>query len=171
MTEEQHTEVETTEGAETSGEDNELIRSLRAQIKEKDKALKAVPNVTEVEQRGYEKAKRDISIESQLVALGQPKAVRKLIEEKLEDAEAISREVVAEALKAEGFDIAEEPEGGEESQQGQQTAEDLAQVANLGNQVANAANQQTGNKLDEKIANAETPAELAQIMREAGQAQ
>lgn len=165
MTEEQHTEIETSEGGESgSSEDNELIRSLRSQLKEKDKLLKATPNVADLEEQAYTKAKRRVDIESQLVGLGQPQAVRKLIEEKLEEAEAIDREVVAEALRAEGFNIADEPEGGDGSQR---ASENLGDVSALSNQVANASKNEPGDDLTERINNAQTPEEVAQIMREA----
>ncbi len=170
MTEDNNTETsESTEGSESQdsggSEDSPVIKQLRQQLKDAQKELKSVPSRTELEADIRAAVQRESAIEQQLVAAGQPSGLRPLVEEKLGDAE-VTPEGVTEALKAIGFETTASDDSGTE---GEQSAEDLSGVANLSNQVANAANQQTDSNLTEKINAAETPQELAQIMAEAGQ--
>lgn len=170
MTEDNTTETsESQEGAESqdsgSSEDSPVIKQLRQQLKDAQKELKSVPSRSEVEADIRQAVERESAIEQQLVAAGQPSGLRPLVEEKLGDAEVTSEGVV-EALKAIGFEVTASNDGGAEETQ--QSADNLSEVANLGNQVAQAANQQTTDNLTDKINAAETPEELARIMAEAG---
>ncbi len=171
MTEDNTTETsESTEGAESEGsgssEESPVIKDLRKQLRDAQKELKSVPSRSEVEADIRQAVERESAIEQQLVAAGQPSGLRPLVEEKLGDAD-VTPEGVVEALKAIGFEVTASDDGG--TQENQQSAENLEGVANLGNQVAQAASQQGTDNLTDKINAAETPEELAQIMAEAGQ--
>lgn len=165
LTDDNTTETDESQEDSTSGEDSNLVKDLRKQIKDLGRDLKSAPSRSEIEANIRASVAREKAIESQLIALKQPAGLSELVEGKLGDAE-VTREKVAEVLTAIGFSVTEETEGGEDDQH---TAEDLAKVASLGNQVANAAKQQTTDNLTDKINAAETPEELAAIMREAGQ--
>lgn len=165
MTEDNTTETTESEGNESnSGEENDLIKSLRQQLKDKDSQLKAQPSASEIEAQIRASVAREGAIEQQLVAAGQPTGLRPLVEEKLGEAD-VTPEGVVEALKAIGFEITESDDSGTE---GQQTAEAVGAVADLGNQVQAAAQGVTGQDLDAKLNAAETPEEISQIMQEAG---
>lgn len=170
MTEDNTTETsESQEGSESndsgSSEESPVIKDLRKQLRDAQKELKSVPSRSELEADIRQAVERESAIEQQLVAAGQPSGLRPLVEEKLGDAD-VTPEGVVEALKAIGFEVTASDDGGtQETQQ----ADNLSEVANLGNQVAQAANQQTPDNLTDKINAAETPQELAQIMAEAGQ--
>lgn len=157
------------EGESESGEDTSLVKDLRKQIRDLQRDLKAVPNRSDLEANIRASVAREKAIESELVALKLPSGLLDTVEGKMGGAE-VNRESVVAALTAIGFDLTESTEGGEESAPAQQDAENLAGVANLASQVANAANQQTTDNLTDKINAAQTPEELANLMREAGMA-
>lgn len=168
MTEDNTTEAIEAEGVESgSAEDSPVINKLRQELREAKRELKSVPSRSELEAEIRSSLQRESAIKSQLVAFGQPEGLMPLVEEKLGDAE-VAPEKVAEALKAIGFEISDSEDGGEENQQ---VAENLAEVANLGSQVAQAASGGVKDNLTDKINAAETPEALAQVMREAGLSQ
>jgi hypothetical protein len=152
-------------GESTSEEDSDLVKDLRKQLKDKARELKSAPSRSEIEADIRASVAREKAIESQLTALKLPAGLSETVEGKLGDAE-VTREKVVEVLTAIGFTIAESTDGGES--QPQQTAEDLAAVASLGNQVANAASQPDSDNLTDKVNQAESTAEIAELMREAG---
>lgn len=170
------TEDNTTEAGQAEGESNSegsqqeespVIKDLRKQLKDAQRELKSVPSRSEIEAEVLAAVARTSAIETELVGLNLPKGLSETVEGKLGDAD-VTREGVVEALTAIGFEITDSPDGGEESQQTEQNVQDLSQVANLGSQVAQAATGQNTDNLTDKINEAETPAQLAEIMREAG---
>lgn len=168
MTDDNTTETEDQSGDETiSGEGTKLVKDLRKQIKDQANQLKSVSSRSEIEAEIRAALAREDAIKSQLIALKQPAGLMETVEGKLEGSE-VTREKVAEVLTAIGFEVSAQDDDGDDQSKTQQTAEDLAAVANLGNQVANAANQQTSDNLTDKINEAETPGEVARLMREAG---
>lgn len=160
MTEDNTTEINDPEGDPTPSDDSSVIKQLRQQLKDAQKELKAVPSRSDVESEVRAAVAREVAIERQLVALKQPEGLRPLIEEKLGDAE-VDAEGVTEALKAIGFEITDSPEGGDE-----EASENLSDVANLSNQVANAANQGDTDDFSERLAQTETPEDVAALMAE-----
>lgn len=166
MTEDNTTEASESQEGASEEQDSPVITAIREENRKLKKKLDSQPTEAELLEKARAVVAREQSIESQLVAAGVPSSVRSLVEEKLGDAE-VTPEGVNEALTALGFQVtSEDSEGGEETQQ---TAENLSEVANLGTQVAQAAKNQVKDTLTDKINAAETPEELAQIMREAEQ--
>jgi hypothetical protein len=167
LTEDNTTEAVESQEESASGEDSPVIKQLRQQLKEAQRELKSVPNRSDVEAEIRAAVAREKAIESELVALSLPAGLSETVEGKLGDAE-VTREKVVEALTSIGFQVTAEDDGGTQDEADSRQANDLAQVANLGNQVAQAATQQTQDNLTDKINEAETPEQLAAIMREAG---
>lgn len=163
MTDDSNTEAVESKDDSSSGEDSDLVKDLRKQIKELNRELKAVPSRSEIEAELIASHNRKSAIESELVALNVPKGLVDTVEEKLGDAEA-NAEAVAEVLTGLGFELG----GSNETEAEGTSVDDLAEVTNLSNQVSNAANKQPKDDLGEQINSADTPAELANIMREAG---
>lgn len=167
MTDDNITETEGQSGEDNSGENSALVKDLRKQLKDAQRELKSVPSRTEIEADIRAAVAREKAIESQLIALNLPVGLSETVEGKLGDAD-VTPEKVAEALTAIGFEVTAPTEGEDDDDSGQETAENLASVANLGNQVANAAKQQDTDNLTDKINEAESPAEVARLMAEAG---
>lgn len=165
MTEDNITETDESQETSASGEDNALIRSLRAELKEKERALKAAPSRSEVEADIRAAVARESAIEQLLVAAGQPGGLRPLVEEKLGDAEPTA-EAVAEALGAIGFQVTAKDDS--ESQEDAGLAQHLNEVTSLGNQVQSAAQNLPETDVDRLLAAAKTPGEIDEIMRNAG---
>ena len=166
MTDDNNTEPVDQAGESTSGEDSDLVKDLRKQIVNLNRDLKSVPSRSEVEAEVLAAVAKKQAIESQLTALNLPTGLSETVEGKLGDAE-VTLEKVTEVIVALGFPQPKEAEGGE-TPPTQQVANDLAAITTLGAQVATAASQQTTDTVTEKINQAQTPAEVAQIMREAG---
>lgn len=164
MTEDNITEIDEIEGNDVgSDEQSAAFKALRAKYNDTVKQLKAVPSRSEIEAEIRAAVLRESAIEQQLVAAGQPKGLRPLIEEKLGDAE-VSPEGVAEALKAIGFETTASTDS--ESQQ----SDDLSQVSELSGALQATQTGKDMDDVDAKLAKAETPAEIDAIMREAGYA-
>lgn len=167
MTDDNTTETdESQEG--TSEEDSPVIKAIRKENRDLKKRLDSQPTEAELLEKARAVVARESAIDKQLIAYKVPTSVRELVEAKLGDAE-ITPESVKDALVALDFQVTSQDESGDDSQPNtQQTADDLAAVASLGNQVANAASQPDNDNITDKLNKAETPAEVAQIMRDAG---
>lgn len=166
MTDDNTTDAVEQTGESTSGEDTPLVKDLRKQLKAAQSELKAVPSRSEIEAEIRAAVAREKAIESQLIALKLPVGLSETVDGKLGGAE-VTPEKVAEALKAIGFELTDSSDG-EAQQKPEQAAADLAEVANLSNQVANAAKQQSSDSITDKINSANSAEEVAKIMREAG---
>ncbi|MEX1037253.1 MAG: hypothetical protein WDZ96_00190 [Acidimicrobiia bacterium] len=157
---------------ETQPQDSDLVRDLRAQIKAKNQEIKELQAVAD---GAEDKARQAILLEQELEAFGQPKSVLQIVKEQLGDEEVTSSSV-EDALIALGFNLkAPEPDndgvGDYQAPQpvGAGLADSLSAVTSLGNQVAAAARNSPHSNLTDQINSAETPEQLAAIMREAGQ--
>lgn len=166
----QEASTETTEATDEAN-DNELIRSLRAQLKEKEKELKARPDRETLAAELRTELERDNAITAELGRLGHPAGILDAVKGRLEEDAEVSRETVAQALQGIGYqveveDAAEQSEGKEPSSQ----ESELAGVANLSAQVRSAASGEVDPSaaLSKKINAATTQQELEQAMREAG---
>lgn len=159
MTEDNITEIDETSGDNDPG-DSAVLKDLRSKYNEAVKQLKAQPSRSEIEAEIRAAVLRESAIESQLVAAGQPKGLRPLVEEKLGDAE-VSPEGVAEALKAIGFETAS-------TEGGTQQSDDLSEMSELSGSLQATVTGKDLSDVDQKLANAQTPAEIDAIMREAG---
>lgn len=167
------TQDSNTEEGQTTDEsnDNELIKSLRDQIKEKDKQLKARPERESLEAEIRAELERKSAISEQLVALGHPKGLSDFLAGKLEEDAEVSRQTVAEALQSIGYqvevdDAAEQSEGHEPSSQ----ESDLARVGDLSSKVQAAASGgvDPSEALSKKLDAATSQADIERIMAEAG---
>jgi hypothetical protein len=166
LTEDNTTDAGNDQGQNDEGaDDSAVIRALRQELKDAQKQLKAQPSRADIEAEARAAVARESAIERELVSLKVPASVRLLVEEKLGDAE-VSQEAVSEALVALGFQVTAVDEGGSGESGGVAAAVDA--VASLGNQVQAAAQNVQTDDLGAKIAAAETPEQLAQIMRDAG---
>ena len=158
-------EVNTESVEDTGGDDNALIKSLRAELKSREQAIKELEankvSRSEVEADVRAVVARELAIERELVSLGQPPAVRKLIQDSLDG--DVTAEAVAEAVAAQGFQVTTPEPQGEGS--------DLEKVTSLGTQVQAAASGTQKQSLGDRIASAESAAEVAAIMAEAEAAQ
>lgn len=162
------TEDNTTESVDKQdsgdAEDSTLVKDLRKQIRDLSKEVKAAPSRSDIEAEVRASVARQTAIESELVALDMPAGLLETVEGKLGGKE-VTAEAVAETLTAIGFVLTDTDDGDVEDDGADAN---LADVANLGSQVAQAAKAQRGDNLADLINSAESPEELADIMREAG---
>lgn len=154
-------EVDTQSVEDTGGDDNALIKSLRADLKAREQKIKDLESSqvsrSDVEASVRAAVARETAIERVLETLGQPPAVRKLIEDSLDG--DVTAEAVAEAVAAQGFQVtAQEPKGG---------GQELEAVTSLGNQVQSAANGTQKQTVEERLNAAKNAGEVAAIMAEA----
>jgi hypothetical protein len=165
LTQEGYTDTTDVED-ESSGNESEVLRSLRKQLKEKDRELSARPDRATLEAEIREGLKRDAAIEGALTTFGHPAGILDVVKAKLGDAE-VSPETVAEALRSIGYQV-EVPDAtaGTGEEQVDQLS-DLATVSTLSAQVRSAA---TGGATDplEAINRANTPEELRAAVEKAG---
>lgn len=163
MTQDNSTEDTETQG-ESSSDDSAVIRELRQQIKDMKSELKSVPNRSELEAELRAQVRKESAIEAELIHFGHPAGIREVVEGKLGDAE-VTRESVAEALKAIGYAVtADESEGGGTSVE----SEDLRSVTELSSQVQSAAQKKEAESFYDGLNKTETPDALAAFMREQG---
>lgn len=159
----------------TNTQDSALVKDLRKQIADKNKAIKELEL-----QLGSARnnARREIALETELEAFGVThEKVRAMVLDELGDGEVSARSV-EDALLAIGFHtgkVAAEDDGETQppapqvpAQPDNGLAEALSAVSTLSNQVANAAKNVAGSSLTDKINSANSAEEVASIMREAG---
>lgn len=157
-------------------ENSPVIKSIRVQLREEQKARKALEaqleavtgddpeNIPQPVDRA--EVERQVRLELHAKALDIPDVIHDQLAAELADQE-ITEESVQEAYAQLGFHVGERQDA--QAQRAAQTAQHLDEVASFGNQIAQAATNQPGSNLTDKINAAETPEELAQIMAEAGQ--
>lgn len=168
MTVDNTPEIEETQEESALDEATGLVRDLRNQIKALNRELQSQPKRSELEAEFRAAVARERAIEAELGRLNLPVGLSELIEAKLGERE-VTAEAVAEVLTAVGFQVTAGTEGGAAPEEaGNPLADQLSGVANLGSQVAQVASGISPDNLTDKINAAETPAELAAIMAEAG---
>jgi hypothetical protein len=161
--------TEETGAEDLSIDDSPIIKALRTQIRDLEKAVKAAPSRESIEAEIRTELERTKAISEQLIALGHPVGMAAVLQGRLGDAD-VTADAVAEALRGIGYqvEIGGAPEGN-----GEQPAavnSQLAQVANLSAQVSTASASTPASFLD-RINSAKDSAELNAIMAEAGELQ
>jgi len=119
------------------GEDSPVMKAMRSQIKELERALKAAPDRESLAAELRAELARDSAIESELIRFGHPKGILEVVKGKLGDAE-VSSEGVAEALKGIGYEVDVDGAASPSDDQSESQS-DLARVASLSAEVQSAA--------------------------------
>jgi hypothetical protein len=163
----QESNTEGTENLDESTVDSPVIKALRRQIKDLEKAVSTAPTRESVEAEIRESLARESAISSQLVALGHPAGLSEFLKGKLGDAE-VTRDSVAAALTGIGYAVDVDGASSESGVEVSAQQSDLAKVANLSAQVRSAALGGTSDDLARKISQAQSQAELNALMEEAG---
>lgn len=146
----------------TEGQDNSLIRSLRAQVDSLQKELKNRPDPENIDSVVQERIQRRDGAREALSKLGFPSQMTDLVTANVEG--DITEDAVKNYLTGLGF----QP-GQQENQANEQRAREVANVASLGSQVASATRKDAGeDSLDARLSKATSRAEIDSIMREAG---
>lgn len=167
MTVDNHTDTDDT--VDQSIDDSPIIKALRSQIRDLEKAVKSAPTRESIEAELRNELVREKAITEQLIALGHPAGMWTTVNGRLGEAD-VTADAVAEALRGIGYqvEIGGAPEGN-----GEQPAavnSQLAQVANLSAQVSTASASTPASFLD-RINSAKDSAELNAIMAESGELQ
>ena len=161
--------TDTTDTADESmDEDSPVIRALRKQIKDLQSQAKNAPTRDSIEAEVRADLARQDAIADLLVGLGHPRGMSAVVKARMGDAE-VTRESVAEALQALGYAVADGDESAVESGgEAPEAHSDLVNVANLSAQVRAAASGSGKESVEDRIAKAESPEQVAAIMAEAG---
>lgn len=155
------------ETVDTTG-DSPVIRALRKQLEDLKKAQKNAPTRDSIEAEIRADLARESAIADLLVGLGHPKGMSAVVKGKMGDAE-VTPEGVAAALQSLGYAVT--GEAGEAVGSGGETPEahsDLVNVASLSAQVRAVANGSNMESVADRIAKAQSQAEVNAIMAEAG---
>ena len=152
------------QNAEASADESGVIKALRIQLKEQEKELKARPAREDLESEIRTQLKRESDIAALLTKQGQPGGLAEFAILKIGDQE-VTEESVAGFLQGLGFDA------GSVSSDGQNAAspnQQLAEVTDLASRVSAAASNAPAGNLEDRIAKAQSLAEIETIMAEAG---
>jgi hypothetical protein len=147
-------------------EDSGVIKGLRADVKDLKAQVKAAPSREVLEAEIRSELARESAIKEQLVSLGHPAGIMELVSGKLGEAE-VTKESVAEALTGIGYEVDVDGAGSGDDANTGDPSSDLAKVTSLSAQVQSAAQNVPADDVGQKIAEAETPAQLAEIMAKA----
>jgi hypothetical protein len=150
-----------------SVDDSPVIRALRQQIKDLKEQVKNVPSRESIEAEVRTKLERTSALSAQLVALGHPAGLAALLEGQLGEAE-VTRESVVQLLEGIGYQVAVDDASSEEGTQPAAGLADLAKVSTLSAQVASTVKGGNQASVLQRIAEAQTPAELAAIAAQEG---
>ena len=154
--------TEDNEDGGVEGQDNSLIRSLRAQVDSLQKELKNRPDPTDIDSVVQERIQRRDGARDALGALGFPAQMTDLVTANIEG--DITEDTVKLYLAGLGF----QP-GQQESTATDERAKEVANVASFGSQVASATRKGGGDDpLEVRLSKASSKAEVDTIMREAG---
>jgi hypothetical protein len=151
----------------SSTDESGLIKALRLQLKDQEKELKARPAREDLESEIRAQLKRESDAAALLIEQGHPSGLARFMLSEIGDAE-ITGETVSGFLKGLGFDA--EPVSSDEGEQ-PAPSQDLAEVASLASRVSSAASGVSIDQVSERIANADSVAEITRIMEEIGAAQ
>jgi len=148
-------------------QDNSLIRSLRSDIKDLQKELKARPDRETLAAELKDQLTRDSAIETQLIGFGHPAGILDTVKGMLGDAE-VTAEAVAGALASIGYKVDVDDATSDQEEVTEPEVTDLAKVTALSAQVQSAAKGKDSRNVEARIAQTETPEEVTAIMKEAG---
>ena len=152
------------QNAETSADESGVIKALRIQLKEQEKELKARPAREDLESEIRTQLKRESDIAALLTKQGQPSGLAEFAILKIGDQE-VTEESVAGFLQGLGFDAQSVSSDGQTSAPQTST---LAEVTDLASRVSAAASNAPAGNLEDRIAKAQSLAEIETIMAEAG---
>lgn len=168
MAEDINTDTTGAEDESVSTDDNAVIKALRKQIRDLQAAVANAPTREDIEAEIRADLTRETAIADLLVGLGHPKGMSAVVKGKMGDAE-VTVEAVAQALQSLGYAV--EAADGETAGSGGEVSEaqsNLVNVTSLSAQVQAAASGGGKESVEERIAKAQSPAEVAAIMAEAG---
>jgi hypothetical protein len=164
LTQDQHTEVvDTTD----EGQESSVITDLRAQLREKDKQLKAKPDRDELAVELKAELANDSAIEALLVGFGHPTGILDTIKRKLGDTET-TKETVGKALQDIGYKVEITDVSSEQDSQESTVNTELATVTGLSAQVQSAVQGSATVDVKTQIGETETEDQLNAIMEKAG---
>lgn len=146
-----------------SNSDSPVIQQLRQQVKQLTDQVKAQPDRAAIEAEIRSELKRNQAIEIELTNLGHPAGMTGTVAGQLGESE-VSRETVADALRAIGYTIQDESDGGSGDDGDAVDQGDLATVTDLSRQVSSAASGTQTPSVEQQIAGAKSREELAAIM-------
>jgi len=152
------------QSVDVSTDDSPVMKALRSQIRDLEKALKDRPAPEEVESKLRNQLKREADAAALLTKQGQPSGLAEFMLSKIGDQE-VSEQSVAGFLQGLGFDAKPASDDGQETAPATQQ---LAEVADLAGRVSAAASNAPVGNLEDRIAKATTRAEIDAIMAEAG---
>jgi hypothetical protein len=144
------------------------MKALRKQISDLTKQVNSAPTRESIEAEVRSELARQSAISEQLIALRHPAGLAEFLQGKLGDAE-VTFESVAEALRGIGYQV--EVDGASSESEGENTAgdhTDLANVTGLSAKVRSAAQGGDADDLMRKIGQTKDQAELNALMAEAG---
>ena len=150
----------------SSTEDSGVIKALRIQLKELEKDLKSRPAREDLESEIRAQLKRESDAAALLTEQGQPGGLARDLLFEIGDAE-ITAEAVSGYLQGRGFQVAPVSSDGQE----QTPDQHLAEVTSLASAVTAAASGASADSVSQRIAKAQSPAELEAIMEEIGAVQ
>ncbi len=163
----QDNDTNTVDVQDTDQDDNSLIRGLRSEIKGLQKELKARPDRDTLAAELKDQLSRDTAIETQLISFGHPAGILDTVKGKLGDVE-VTAEAVAEALRGIGYQVDVDDATSDQEEVTEPEVTDLAKVTNLSAQVQSAAKGIDSRNVGVRIAQADSPEEVTEIMDEAG---
>ena len=152
------------QNAETSADESGVIKALRIQLKEQEKELKARPAREDLESEIRTQLKRESDIAALLTKQGQPSGLAEFAILKIGDQE-VTEESVAGFLQ--GVGLTANPVSSDSQTSASQTST-LAEVTDLASRVSAAASNAPAGNLEDRIAKAQSLAEIETIMAEAG---
>jgi hypothetical protein len=148
-----------------STDESGVIKALRIQLKEAQKDLKSRPAREDLESEIRAQLKRESDAAALLTEQGHPSGLARFMLSEIGDAE-ITAEAVSGFLQGLGFPEPVSSEGQEQSPNQQ-----LAEVTSLASAVTAAASGASADSVNQRIAKAQSPAELEAIMEEIGAVQ
>ncbi len=147
---------------EDQGQESGVIKAMRIQIKDLEKALKTAPDAEALRAEFKAEQAKNTAVIKQLVAYGQPEGLSETIASKVEG--EVTEESVLGALKSIGLDAVETEGSVEEADPNAA----LAEVSGLSGEVSAAANANPAVTGLQSIAEAETVDDLQAIADEGG---
>ena len=165
----QDNDTEAADEQQETNDDSSVIKTLRKELREALKELKAAPDRDTIVAEVKDGLTRDLAIESQLIGFGHPAGILETVKGKLGDAD-VSPETVAKALESVGYKVDVEGATSDDDSvdSGSETNVDLVKVTQLSAEVQSASKGKTTTDVTTRIAQAETNEEVNKIMAEEG---
>lgn len=166
MTQEGNTDTADTLG--TGSDDNAVMKALRKQISDLEKELKSRPDRDTLLAEFRDEQVRDFAIQDQLIGLGHPKGMLDAVKGRLDGDAEVTTEVVAKALTDIGYKVEVAGDGSSQADGTAGAGAELAGIADLSAQVQSAAGSGNPAPILDRINQATSPEEIAEIAAEGG---